>query len=53
MKYFILADKDLDTLIEMVNEALADGWSLQGGVAISYARDGGYTTTQYAQAVTK
>jgi hypothetical protein len=53
MQYRVLSDKDLDALVELVNDALDDGWKPQGGVAISSSTDQGYTRELFAQAMIK
>ena len=53
MQYQVISDKDLEALVELVNDALDDGWKLQGGVAISSSTDQGYTRELFAQAMIK
>jgi mannose/cellobiose epimerase-like protein (N-acyl-D-glucosamine 2-epimerase family) len=53
MQYQVISDKLLDALVELVNDALDDGWKLQGGVAISSSTDQGHTRKLFAQAMIK
>ncbi len=47
MEYRIIESKLKNELVQLVNEAMKDGWTLQGGVA--HDSDLGY----YIQAMTK
>jgi hypothetical protein len=51
MQYQVLSNNELEVLVELVNDALEEGWVLQGGVSIAFSRDGGYTSELYAQAM--
>lgn len=35
MEYKVVSDSDLAAMVEVVNEMLDEGWSLQGGVCIA------------------
>ena len=53
MQYQVIDADDVKALVELVNDALEDGWKLQGGVAVSNSTDQGYTRELYAQAMIK
>jgi hypothetical protein len=48
-EYIIVAARDLGLLTEYVNQKLAEGWSLQGGVSMGPDR----STPQYLQAMAR
>ncbi len=53
MKYQVIDADDIEALVELVNEAIADGWKPQGGVASTKAVDQGRCDYYYAQALIK
>jgi hypothetical protein len=53
MQYQVIESRDRETVEELVNEALAEGWKLQGGVSASLAVDQGRYDYYYAQALIK
>ena len=54
MKYEVVYTTTLGELESEVALLLADGWSLQGGVSVSYKRTNAYMVHErFAQAMTK
>lgn len=53
MQYQIIDAKSRQTLVELVNEALGNGWKPQGGVSVTMSSDQGYVRELYAQAMIK
>jgi hypothetical protein len=53
MEYIILTGDTTDELMELVNEKLEEGYTLQGGVSVSMTRDQGYSGEIFAQAMIK
>ncbi len=51
--YNILTDGNEQKLSEKVNQALREGWQLQGGVAITAVVVGMYDRMEFAQAMIK
>lgn len=52
-EYYIVRDDKLNMVQMEVNERLAKGWTLQGGIAIAYSTSQGYVSELYAQAMIK
>lgn len=53
MKYKVISDNDMESVVEQVNELMEEGWVCQGGISIAYSRDQGYNSELYAQAMVK
>lgn len=56
MKYIILTDDRSEDLARQVNDKLAEGWKLQGGVSVNQfdpGKDYDFYHTLLAQAMTK
>lgn len=53
MQYQVIDADDIAALVELVNEAMEDGWKPQGGVASTLAVDQGRYSYYYAQAMVK
>lgn len=51
MKYQIVTDYDPETLAQMVEELLEEGWTLQGGVSLGI--NGASNNQYFAQALVK
>lgn len=53
MQYKIIDAKSPVILVELVNQALRNGWKPQGGVSVTMSADQGYVRELYAQAMIK
>ena len=53
MQYKIIDAKSPVILVELVNQALRNGWKPQGGVSVTMSSDQGYVRELYAQAMIK
>lgn len=53
MQYMVVTGDTAGELVRRVNEHLAQGWKLQGGVSVGKGMDQGYDREVYAQALIK
>lgn len=54
MKYKVIDEMFLDDLVKKVNDHIESGWSLQGGITVSRARNSGHNDElRYYQALVK
>lgn len=53
LEYSIILDESADELANLVNEALKDGWKLQGGLSVTVAANTQGTFFLFGQAVVK
>jgi len=52
MKYFLVTSRDIKFMEDEVNEQIAAGWELQGGISISTLRNE-FGEVLFAQAMVK
>lgn len=53
MKYILVSADTTRRLVELVNEMLEEGYTCQGGIAVSISHGDGYYNEVYSQAMIK